>query len=158
VNYCDDDELTLLGRGRASVVYCPRTHAYFGHEPHRWREMLARRINVAVGTDSCGSSPDLNLVDDLRLLHRIAPEIDAQALWEMITIRGARALQMESQVGSISRGKRADLVSFPIRDADDPLRGILEAHAAPLRLWLNGDALICDAASGGDGNADRSGA
>jgi len=64
VNYCEDDEMDLLSGGRASVVYCPRTHAYFGHPPHRWREMLARGINVAVGTDSCASSPDLNLLDD----------------------------------------------------------------------------------------------
>ncbi len=52
VNYCDDAEMDLLashGPGGASVVYCPRTHAYFGHPPHRWREMLARGINVAAG-------------------------------------------------------------------------------------------------------------
>src|SRR3954464_14890835 len=44
VNYCDDAELATLSRGRASVVYCPRTHRYFGHPPHRWREMLAAGI------------------------------------------------------------------------------------------------------------------
>ncbi len=74
VNYCDDDELKLLAAGRASVVYCPRTHAFFGHPPHRWRQMRQAGINVALGTDSCASSPNLNLVDDLRLLHRQAPE------------------------------------------------------------------------------------
>ena len=42
VNYCNDRELNLLASGQASVVYCPRTHAYFSHPPHRWREMLAR--------------------------------------------------------------------------------------------------------------------
>src|SRR5207302_10539659 len=98
VNYCDDVDLDLLARGRAGVVYTPRTHAYFGHPPHRWRDMLARGINVAVGTDSCASSPDLNLVDDLRLLHRLAPEVPAQTLWEMATIRGARAIGRELQV------------------------------------------------------------
>ena len=51
VNYCNDREMNLLAKGQASVVYCPRTHAYFGHPPHRWREMLARGVNVAVGTD-----------------------------------------------------------------------------------------------------------
>src|SRR5262249_48887717 len=76
VNYCDDTEMEMLAEGNASVVYCPRTHAYFGHPPHHWREMLAGGINVAVGTDSCASSPDLNLVDELRLLRKIAPEID----------------------------------------------------------------------------------
>src|SRR5207247_770680 len=74
VNYCDDDELLLLAAGRASVVYCPRTHAYFRHPPHRWREMLAAGINACVGTDSRASSPDLNLLDDLRLVYRVAPD------------------------------------------------------------------------------------
>jgi aminodeoxyfutalosine deaminase len=106
VNYCDDDELEILARGRASVVYCPRTHAYFGHRPHRWREMLARGINVAVGTDSCASSPDLNLVDDLRLLRRIAPEVSAVELWGMATTRAATALRIE-RTGWIADAREA---------------------------------------------------
>jgi cytosine/adenosine deaminase-related metal-dependent hydrolase len=130
VNYCDDDELSLLARGRASVVYCPRTHAYFGHPPHRWREMLARGINVAVGTDSCASSPDLNLVDDLRLMHRIAPDVPVERLWEMATIRGAMALGLEDRMGSISVGKAADFAIFPAK-GEDPLREILEGNLPP---------------------------
>ncbi len=43
VNYADEAEMDLLAHKSASVVYCPRTHAYFGHPPHRWREMLAQR-------------------------------------------------------------------------------------------------------------------
>ena len=53
VNYCSDEELATLARGKASVVYCPRTHDFFGHPPHRFREMMAAGINVALGTDSC---------------------------------------------------------------------------------------------------------
>jgi aminodeoxyfutalosine deaminase len=139
VNYCDDDELRTLARGRASVVYCPRTHAYFGHPPHRWREMLAAGINVAVGTDSCASSPNLNLVDDLRLLHRIAPEVPSCTLWHMATIRGARALQWDVELGSLSVGKRADMVGFPLGGSTiDPLADILESDVRPTRVWIGG--------------------
>jgi len=137
VNYCDDDELDLLAGGRTSVVYCPRTHAYFGHPPHRWREMLARGVNVAVGTDSCASSPDLNLVDDLRMLRKIAPEAPAQALWDMATVRAARAIRMEDEVGTIARGKRADLVAFET-DGPDPLESILLDARAPTHVWFDG--------------------
>ena len=138
VNYCDDPDLDLLARGRASVVYCPRTHAYFGHAPHRWREMLARGVNVAVGTDSCASSPDLNLVDDLRLLRSLAPNSPAQQLWEMATVRGARALRMEGAVGSLSRGKRADVVAFDAATAD-PLESILRDSRHPTHVWFDGE-------------------
>ena len=102
VNYCEDDELQLLANGRASVVYCPRTHAYFGHPPHRWREMLAMGINVAVGTDSRGSSPNLNLVDDLRLLHRLAPEVSPERIWEMGTTHSATAIGCAESCGTLA--------------------------------------------------------
>jgi cytosine/adenosine deaminase-related metal-dependent hydrolase len=137
VNYCDDEEMNLLANGRASVVYCPRTHAYFGHPPHRWREMLARGINVAVGTDSCASSPDLNLVDDLRLLRRIAPEVSAETIWEMATIRAARAIGMQEEVGSITTGKRADLIAFEA-NSNDPLGDVLGGSTPVTALWLDG--------------------
>jgi cytosine/adenosine deaminase-related metal-dependent hydrolase len=143
VNYCDDEELAILSRGRASVVYCPRTHAYFGHPPHRWREMLKRGINVAVGTDSCASSPDLNLVDDLRLMHRIAPEVATQRLWEMATVRAARAIGEEQKVGSITPGKAADLVAFAVRTCD-PLTEVLEGNVVPQKIWVGGIEMTKD--------------
>jgi len=136
VNYCDDSEMDLLTSGRASVVYCPRTHAFFGHPPHRWREMLTRGINVAIGTDSCASSPDLNLVDDLRLLHRIAPEVDALGLFRMATIHGAQALGMQD-AGTLSPGNVADAVVFPVK-TDDPLGEIIEQPILPSQVWFSG--------------------
>jgi cytosine/adenosine deaminase-related metal-dependent hydrolase len=136
-NYCDDAELGLLARGRASVVYCPRTHAYFGHPPHRWREMLGAGINVAVGTDSRASSPDLNLVDELRLLHGLAPDVPALTLWELATTRGARALGLADEAGSIMPGRFGDLVVFPT-SGNDPLAHILESTVLPLDVLARG--------------------
>ncbi len=137
VNYCDDDELAILARGKASVVYCPRTHAYFGHPPHRWRDMLKAGINVTIGTDSCASSPDLNLVDDLRLLHELAPDVAPGVLWEMTTTRASRSLGLQDQIGSLAPGKSADLTAFPTT-SDAPLREILETPILPSANWVAG--------------------
>jgi cytosine/adenosine deaminase-related metal-dependent hydrolase len=137
VNYCDDDELRLLAEGKASVVYCPRTHAYFGHPPHRWREMLAMGINVAVGTDSRGSSPNLDLVDDLRLLHRLAPEVPPERIWEMGTARGAAAIGCAELLGKLTVGRKADLAIFPA-SGKEPLLEILENDARPCAVWAGG--------------------
>lgn len=141
VNYCSDAELDILSRGKASVVYCPRTHRYFGHPPHRWREMLERGINVAVGTDSLASSPDLNLVQELRLLRQIVPDLPALKLWEMATIRAARAIRMEGEIGSLVVGKRADLVAFRVGGAN-PLEKLLDSSALPSRVWIDGKSVI----------------
>jgi cytosine/adenosine deaminase-related metal-dependent hydrolase len=141
VNYCDDTDLKLLAGGRASVVYCPRTHRYFGHPPHRWRDMLAAGINVAVGTDSCASSPDLDLVDDLRLLRQIAPDVPAAILWEMATIRGARALTWEADLGSIAPTKLADFCAFAV-SGRNPLEEILQQQIPAAGVWVGGERLI----------------
>lgn len=140
-NYCDDAELALLARGRASVVYCPRTHRYFGHSPHRWREMLATGVNVAVGTDSRASSPDLDLVEDLRLLHAIAPEVPALTLWQMATSRAALAIEHERNVGTLELGKAADFAIFEIERGGDPLRAILECASIPRSVFIAGELI-----------------
>jgi cytosine/adenosine deaminase-related metal-dependent hydrolase len=137
VNYVDDEDLAILARGRASVVYCPRTHAYFGHRPHRFAAMLARGINVAVGTDSAASSPDLDLMEDLRLVHRQRPDVAVETLFEMATVRGARALGMGERVGTIEAGKTADLCVFAV-GAGEPLREVLERGARPEAVWVGG--------------------
>ncbi len=137
VNYVDDAELDLLATSRASVVYCPRTHAYFGHAPHRWREMLARGINVAIGTDSCASSPDLNPLDDARLLRRLAPDLDPLAIWRMATLRAARALGVDASAGTLTAGKAADIVAFPAT-TDAPLAEVLDSAVLPAALWIDG--------------------
>jgi cytosine/adenosine deaminase-related metal-dependent hydrolase len=137
VNYCDDEEMSILAAGKASVVYCPRTHRYFGHPPHRWREMLGRGVNVALGTDSCASSPDLNLVDDVRLVHEIVPEHPVEGLWEMVTSRGAKAIDAGDSVGTLTGGKYADFVAFAA-GGEEPLREILETGAVPVGVWVGG--------------------
>jgi cytosine/adenosine deaminase-related metal-dependent hydrolase len=124
VNYCDDADLDLLSRSAATVIYCPRTHRYFGHPPHRWREMLARGINVAIGTDSCASSPDLNIVKELRLLHAIAPDFPVERLWTMVAHRSGIA----------------DLVVFDV-STDQPLTEILESDRLPREVWIAGEKI-----------------
>lgn len=141
VNYCDDTELALLAAGRASVVYCPRTHAYFGHPPHRWRDMLAAGVNVAVGTDSLASAPDLNVIEDLRLLRRTVPDAPPADLWQLVTLRAARALQMEDVVGSLTHRKAADLVAFSAGAGDDPLSFVLDNPLLPSHVWIAGQPI-----------------
>jgi aminodeoxyfutalosine deaminase len=52
-NYLDEDELRFLGRNpHMTLVYCPRTHAYFGHERYPLEAALRHGVRVALGTDS----------------------------------------------------------------------------------------------------------
>lgn len=140
VNYLSDDELAMLAASQASVVFCPRTHAYFRHAPHRWREMMARGITVCVGTDGKGSAPDLNVVDDLRLLHKQASDVPAELLWQLVTTNAAKALRVAG-FGAIEPGNAADLVAFPA-GSSDPLKSVLESDALPTHVMIGGELLV----------------
>jgi len=78
---------------------------------------------VGLGTDGAASNNDLSLweeMDTAAKLHKVFAKdpkvVSAQEAFEMATIRGARALHLEKEIGSIEKGKRADLV---IVDLDD---------------------------------------
>ena len=143
VNFVTDGDLASLARSPASVAYCPRTHAYFGHPPHRFREMMARGINVCLATDSRASSPDLNVMEDVRHVAVIHPDLAPTTLVEMVTTRAARALGVEADVGAIAPGMRADFVTFPAEAADAPERPVEAVVREPIpasSTWVNGEA------------------
>lgn len=65
-NYLSDDEIRFLGANpQIRVVYCPRTHAYFGHTAHPWRRIQQAGGRVLLGTDSRASNPCLSLWKEL---------------------------------------------------------------------------------------------
>src|SRR5262245_38705098 len=76
----------------ATVVYCPRTHAAFGHPPHPFRDWIDRGVRVALGTDSLASNPDLSMLNELRFLHADCPDLAGDLLLRLATVNGAEAL------------------------------------------------------------------
>ncbi len=122
-NYLDDEEIALLAAhaDRLTVIYCPRTHAYFGHTRHPLTRLLAAGANVAFGTDSRASNPDLDLLEELRFVARhFADEIPPATLLELCTLRAARALKLADRLGSIEPGKTAALAAIPLGAGDSP--------------------------------------
>jgi cytosine/adenosine deaminase-related metal-dependent hydrolase len=123
-----------------AIVCCPRTHAAFGHPPHPFRDFLARGVRVALGTDSLGSNPDLDLLAEARFIAARYPDFSGAALLRMSTLSGAEALGWADTTGSLTPGKSADLVVLPLpdRDADDPHRLLFESSAAVSAVMFRG--------------------
>lgn len=150
-NYLADDEIEFIAaRPQMSVVYCPRTHEFFGHEPHPWRQLLAKGANVALGTDGRGSNPDLSLWNELVFLRERFPDVAPSTLLELGTLAGARALGCEQDCGTITVGKRADLIAVSLNDAVpslDPLE-CLFTKANPTGLAPVGVGVVQEAVGG----------
>ncbi len=98
-NYLDEEEIKFLGdHPHMHVVYCPRTHRYFGHSEHPWQSMRESGVNVALGTDGRGSNPDLSIWNEVLFLGDQFPDVEIQALLEMVTVNGAKSLGMETTI------------------------------------------------------------
>jgi cytosine/adenosine deaminase-related metal-dependent hydrolase len=104
-------------------------------------ELLAAGVNVALGADSANSS---NYLDAVRMMNAAAlgfkdgrrdvGMVPAEQAVEMATLVGARALGMDSEIGSLEVGKKADLVLFDGRRAEwsallDPVNNLVYAAA-----------------------------
>jgi cytosine/adenosine deaminase-related metal-dependent hydrolase len=121
-NFLSSDELELIaGFKNQHVVFCPRTHKFFGHPEYPLRTMLDLGISVAVGTDSRASNPDLNLFEEFKTISATQPQVSPEEILKMGTLNGALALQLEHKLGSISPGKQSSLCAVENLDCNNPM-------------------------------------
>lgn len=112
-----DGEIETIARHpHLSVVYCPRTHAFFQHAPHPVQRLLDAGVRVAIGTDSRASNPDLSVWNEVQFLLRHRPDLNPESVLQMATVSGAEALLgPNSPFGAIheAMGGIESLVSVP---------------------------------------------
>lgn len=130
-----------LARARG-VIYCPRTFFAFGHEDYPLREFLRHGVNIALGTDSLASNPDLNILAEARRVSWEFPDIPRKLILMMITHNAALALsdEMASRVGTLTPGKNATITVVPLPDRDeaDPHRLLFDSEETPSRTMIGG--------------------
>lgn len=120
-NYLDAGEIDLIARAGCATVFCPGSHAFFGHRRHPVRRLLARGVPVALGTDSLASNSELSILREMRLL-REGYGIDAPTALRMATRNGAVALfGRRARLGELRPGWGADLTAVAILRGADPL-------------------------------------
>src|SRR5712691_4160559 len=118
-----EEELGLLKKLGVGIVHNPQSNMKLASGVAPVPEMLKEDLPVGLGTDGAASNNDLNLWEEIdtaaklhKLISRDPKVVNAEEAFEMATIRGARALHLEREIGSIEKGKRADLA---IVDLDD---------------------------------------
>ena len=123
VVFANPEEIAILKRTGTGVVHNPQSNMKLASGVAPVPQMLAADVALGLGTDGAASNNDLNMweeMDTAAKLHKLTsgdPKVvSAREAFELATIRGARALHLENEIGSIEIGKRADLV---IVDSDD---------------------------------------
>jgi len=120
------EDIELLAATGAHVVHCPDSNLKLASGISPIQELLKSDINVALGTDGAASNNDLNLFEEMQhaaLIAKVASDdassVNAHQAIRMATINGAKALGMESEIGSLEVGKAADICAVDLRPLHD---------------------------------------
>lgn len=120
-------ELRTLGRSKTAVAHCPGSNLKLASGIAPVIELQKAGATLALGADGAACNNNLDVFVEMRLASLLqkpahgADALPAEEVFEMATLGGARALGLESEIGSLEPGKRAD---FVVLDLDLP-------HAAP---------------------------
>jgi 5-methylthioadenosine/S-adenosylhomocysteine deaminase len=114
--FVTDEEIDILKDKGVGAGHCPQSNMKLASGTAPVPAMLAKDLAVGLGTDGAASNNDLNMweeMDTAAKLHKLVSgdpkTLSAEQAFEMATIRGARALDLDKITGSIETGKRADI-------------------------------------------------
>jgi 5-methylthioadenosine/S-adenosylhomocysteine deaminase len=138
VGFSEQDIQEIKAAG-ASVCWCPASNMFMFNATMKIRKMLEAGVNVALGTDSTHTG-SVNLFAEMRFAREryramYGRELSAKTLFEMVTINAAKALRIDSQTGSLEKGKKADILVLAAKD-EDPFENLAKADMADVRLLV----------------------
>jgi cytosine/adenosine deaminase-related metal-dependent hydrolase len=128
------EDIALAHKHRAPVVLCPRSNLHLGGRLPDVRAFLAAGLNVALGTDSLGSSPDLSLWGEMAVLASHFPEVAPEIWLRAATAGGAAALGLVP-LGALAPGKRPGIIDVTPIDTHAPCASLV-ADAFPSIRWV----------------------
>lgn len=115
--HISDADIDVLKEISGGVVHNPVSNMKLGSGFANTAKLLKNEINVALGTDGQGSTNTLDMFLEIKLaaymqkgMYNSATAITAEDVLKMATIKGAEVLGIDSEVGSLEVGKRADII------------------------------------------------
>jgi len=148
-----DSEIDVLAEFGCHIAHCPSSNLKLASGIAPISKLLAKGVNVGLGTDGAASNNRLDIFAEMRLSALLAKGVseDASAIpahqaLEMATINAAKAMGLEEKIGSIEIGKLADLTAvqldeLTINPCYDPVSHLVYAcgreHVS--HTWVAGD-------------------
>ncbi len=151
-----DQDIALVADSSASVVHCPESNLKLASGFCPVQKLIEAGVTVTIGTDGAASNNDLDLLGELRtgaLLAKAvsgnAAAVKAHQALALATINGARALGLDNRLGSLEKGKFADIVALDMttlttQPVYNPLSQLIYGNnaSAVSDVWVAGKALV----------------
>ena len=126
--HVSDNEISKLKYRQTRVAHCPSSNLKLGSGFANIPRYLKEGIPVSLGADGAPCNNNLSQFEEMKLASLIQKpqygptSMDAQTVFRLATIEGAKALHLDNEIGSVEVGKKADLVFL---DLDNPFQSLL---------------------------------
>ncbi|MDP2862192.1 MAG: amidohydrolase [Desulfobacterales bacterium] len=122
--WVDEEDIRIISGHGSKISHNPQSNMKLASGIAPVPEFLKNEITVGLGTDGCASNNDPDLFKEMDVaakIHKVnlldPTVMDAKTVLQMATIKGAKAIGLEGETGSIEKGKQADII---IIDTDSP--------------------------------------
>jgi 5-methylthioadenosine/S-adenosylhomocysteine deaminase len=156
--HLDRAEIATLARNGCSVAHCPSSNLKLASGFAPMAGLLAAGVNVGIGTDGAASNNRLDMFQEMRTAALLAKAVAGRAdavpahvALRCATLGGARAVGLESRIGTIAPGMSADLCAVTLGQPEtqpcyDPVSHLVYACGREhvTHVWVGGRALLED--------------
>ncbi|PIE83595.1 MAG: N-ethylammeline chlorohydrolase [Candidatus Contendobacter odensis] len=151
-------EIEQLAKAKAHVVHCAESNLKLASGFCPIAQLDNHHVNVAIGTDGAASNNDLDMLGELRTAALLGKGVagdpavlPAARTLRMATLNGACALGLEHEIGSLERGKSADIVAIdlghpetePVHNPISKLVYAVSRHQVS-DVWIAGRRVLAD--------------
>ena len=151
-----EEEIELTGNQGCNVAHCPSSNLKLANGYSPVSALLRQGVNVGLGTDGAASNNRLDMFEEMRLTALLAKgqsnradELPAYQAIQMATLNGAKALGLGDRIGSLVKGKMADITAVDFSAPElspcyDPVSHLVYSagreHVS--HVWVDGKILV----------------
>ncbi|MGI2907958.1 amidohydrolase [Tolypothrix sp. VBCCA 56010] len=154
-----DADITILAETKSTVVHNPLSNLRLGSGIAPILKYCQAGVNVTFGCDGASSNDSQDLLEAIKIgsiLHNVTDSdyqhwITPRLAVEMASLGGAKALNMADELGSLSVGKKADLVLYDLTSLSllprtDPIGLLVLGRPTNVvdSVWVNGKQIVAD--------------
>ena len=150
--WLSDNEIEIIKKNNVKVSHNPCSNMKLASGIAPVSKLIENDICVSIGTDGASSNNNLDLIEELKtasLLQKVST-LDPKVLTSdeaiaMGTIKGAEALGLDDEIGSIEVGKKADIILIDTNSANMvPDSSSLSSNVIYSANGSNVDTTICN--------------
>ncbi|MEM9102574.1 MAG: TRZ/ATZ family hydrolase [Pseudomonadota bacterium] len=152
----NDEDIDRVKRNGVHVIHCPQSNMKLASGICPVTQLLANDVNVALGTDGAASNNDLDMFTELQTAALLAKvgSMDARSfpaldVMHAATLGGAKTLGLDSQIGTLEKGKYADMIAINMNQLTTSPCYNLASHLVYATnsqqveyLWVGGKPLL----------------